>query len=332
MRRILALALVSGCGSDSTPMNCPAGETCSDMYPAMTFSGSLLGENDKPGAPLKVGLEGTQRIKVLANPDDVVGVLAFRAASSGAAVTTGQLVPPNVTVLGSSQGSAYLRILDPTPGKELLYGRTLIEVVPVASVDIRPRTYQNDLSDKAFAADKSAQWVMFAGGTEDVVTRLFDASGNRLADEGVFLGVSGPPLVLAGAQPNWDTVSLTASKNAGSQGTLKIRTSDATNRDQMIDIVTAVDQIIRVDATGATTDPSTPAKVGDARTYCFRALNNGRLVAAVTWLPPALSNAVATGTSQAKNCVTITGSAVGTGILTVTAENKSMTYTMMFTQ
>ncbi|HKA91894.1 MAG TPA: hypothetical protein VKE22_29730 [Haliangiales bacterium] len=302
------------------------------MYPDLAFRGSKLGESDAAGPPLKVGVQGTQKIKVLANPDDVVGILAFRAASSGAAISTGQLVPPNVTVLGNSQGGAYLRILDPTPGKDLLLGRTLIEVAPIASADIRPQTYQNDLSDMAFAADKSAKWVLFAGGTENVVVRLFDGSGNRLADEGVFLGVSGPPLVLAGAQPNWDTVDLMATKNAGSQGTVKIRTSDAQNRDQNLDIVTAVDQIIRVDATGATTDPSTPVKVGDMRTYCFRAMNNSRLVAGVTWLPPALANAVAAATSQAKNCVTITGTTSGTGILTVTAENFPKTFTLNFTR
>jgi hypothetical protein len=300
------------------------------MYPSMTFVGSRLGEDAAPGPPLKVAVGGRQIIKVLASPEDVVGVLAFRAASSGPAVTLGDLAPPNVTVLGNSQGTAYLRILDPTLGTQLLFGRAQIDVVPIASVDVRPATYQTDTADSAFAADVHAQWVMFAGGTENMVVRLFDAQGNRLADESVFLGVSGGPLALAGASPNWDTLSIAALTGAGSQGTLSVRTGDAGNHDQQIDLVTTVDQILRVDATGATADPSTPVKARVPTTYCFRAVNNNRLVAGVTWLAPALSNATAAASSQAPNCVTIQGTAPGPGILTVTAQNRSMTWQMTF--
>jgi hypothetical protein len=307
------------------------------MYPEMTFRGSKLGDKDAAGAPLKLAIGGKQTIMVLASPQDTVGVLSFRAASSGAAITAGQLLPPNVTVRGNSEGSAYLRILSPTTGQDLLFARTLIDVVSIASVDVRPKSYSNDLADMEFAADDTVHWVMFTGTgptgarTEDMVVRLFDASGNRVADEGVFLGVSGPPLVLAGAQATWDTVTITASPGGASQGQLSIQTSDNVNRDQDIDIVTSVDQIIRVNAINATADPSTAIKIGDLHTYCFRALNGGRLVAGANWLFAA-SNAAIQPTSQAKNCVTLKGTATGAGLLTVSAELQPRTFNLSITQ
>jgi hypothetical protein len=186
---------------------CPDGEVCSVSVGGFSF----LGPSGRDGL-LHVARGGTERLIVLdLTPPPgatTVGTMRpFDAASSDPSVLgIDALAPPSVTVRGSADGVARLRILE--PGTELLLDSVVVTVEDVD--EIRITTPESTL-----LAPRRSVGAQAAGGTMELGVELIGTSGTQLWDDSMRVQIAG--LRADGSVPDVGAVLVSVDRTVASR-------------------------------------------------------------------------------------------------------------------
>jgi len=332
--RLALVMVLAACGSPKCELQgdrasndgaCPAGETCSASVKGLDFRGAGLGDRLGFGwgagawvPPIAVG--GEQTIEVDTMKDEPYpGSFDARTAPAGQleAVAT----PPTVALKALAPGKAWLRIV--LRGTDTLLDRVELEAAPIDVVALRA-------SD--FYGGEDVPLAVLVGRPADLTFALRDAAGHRLVDVGLALGSTAG---VTTERRGWDTFRVTTTA-AGSVD-LPVSAGGAV-RTVALSSVTAVDAIDVAEATPGCTE----AKGGPITTrvdldvfVCVRPRAGDALVVTdIEVTQPSVASAYVYrdfGDEFPPGLVVVHGTAVGTGVMTVTAGGASTDVTVIVT-
>lgn len=229
------LFLAVGSGSEGERAEtgvCPPGETCTDdMESGLYFRGPSFADGwfDADVHPMAVG--GRQTITI--DPVDLLTSLYdFDADCSSPAFTVASLAPPLVTVKAMSEGSAYLRILE--PGTDLLYDRLLINALQVSRVTVSHST--------SFLAPTPSTDLHYGGTPMTFMVRIYSGE-TRLIDEDVIFEAADATSVASVTQSSWDLATVRATQGATSLA-VRARAADGTSGERIVPLAWEIDEIL----------------------------------------------------------------------------------------
>lgn len=303
----------ANCWSGDCEPTCPAGETCSPDTPSgLHFSGAPLFDRFD-GGPRTTAAGGVQRIGVLRS-----STLGDYFESSFDAVTTdafevAELSPPEVDVLATSEGSGYLRILE--PGTDNLYDRVELHAAAVEVIEMTPAG--KAWVDSGVPVDG---WSLLAGTEVQIGVRLRGSDpGDALVDESMTVDVKSGAAPGADSQV-WDVVNVIP--DASGEVTLQATLGDGTAHVQIFPISEKVDEIVRA---MSYLDPGeTPVVSPKAQAvFCFRAMDGDLAVAGLAWT---FSTDADVEVEPLDSCAIVTPTALGPHTLTVQAGGQELLF------
>lgn len=289
----MVLGSLAGClteGERAASGRCPIGEICSPATPSgLLFAGPSFGD-------VRFGSFGVHDTAVGGVQDvtvEGIGKLPFAALSTNGAITVDAPIANTVRLHGVAAGDALLRIVE--PGTDALYDRVTVLAGAIDRIDLGAATRE--------LLDQPEQIALLEGASVDLVAQLYDASGNRLVDEG--LTIEGAVERLA-----WDTATVQAQRP---EAVLTITAGDRPPVAVSLPVVAGIDEIV------ADLSQATPAPLaGESTLICFDGHAGDRTVVGMTW------TVTATGADRSvalfgRNCLSV--SRMTAGRVTVHAES-----------
>jgi hypothetical protein len=258
-RAVLLLLVLSACGvpGEGAQMRfCPEEEVCADPPDAIHgLSFTIVSPSREwiTFGQVAVGSTATVTVSEAGLSGDPPFVQPFDATSGGRAFDVVGLAPPVVRVHAASEGTAYLRILE--PNSQRLYERIEIRTAAVRRLVLSAFTQAtNSVSPRP-----SLPVVLWAGATVPLTVVLEDDFGEAVVDEG--LAIQG------GRQQAWDTIEVDGPTDFAAT------TSAGLTLAQRIETTQTVDEIALVST----------LHLANETIACFRALSGGALVVGAPW-------------------------------------------------
>ena len=291
---------------------CPEGEVCSDLTPSgLLFVGDgIFRGGSEDLSPTAVG--GVQRF-VLAD----IGALPFAVETTGAIVAE---VDPtsarSVLVTAVESGGGYLRVVDPDG---LLYDRIWLETANVSHATFEAF----HVGDLLFVDGPGAFWnggratarLTAWAGERVVIDRTMTVSSGVAAEVEPLLGDDGTPR-------NWDAFVVTGLMNGDVSVAAVI---GGVTRDVPIRVVSDTDEIVP-----ALEIFAPPATIHGNATFCFAAIDGGRVVVGAPWsfdVDGALVSA--TGSTEVEECVFVEPLGAGRATIEVTGGTATRVFESM---
>jgi hypothetical protein len=282
---------------------CPAGETCSPSTPqGLHFGGAQTCRSTLSAVPLTTAVGGTQTITITG-----LNGLPFTVAVGGDAFTAVASADESVAITGVHDGSAELRILEPTTGQ--LYDRVSLDVATAtqARLDVCGGWWFDE-------APSHAIWV---GSKEALQVQLQPSGGGLLADESMSIAL--PP---SSTSYEWDSFT-PASLAAGALAVDVTLTSGAT-------LTATGDVVDHADAiTFAPTFPTPPSAglaLGDSAFYAFTASLAGEAINGVPFTASTDAPLSIPPSGVIGDVVDVDAVAIGDGHLTISAGGAQATF------
>lgn len=195
---------------------CPTGEVCSAETPlGLEFVGTAVaGELFADQGPYPTAITGTQDITLrwdeFGTGDFTPLTIPYAAEiESGGALSVVSTDHATVTVRGASDGSAYLRVVDPTTGE--LFDRYVVSAAPVTGAEVVPADVE-ELADAsapiAFPAASAQIGIALYGSAADDTSRVVDTS-MAVTSQGA-VRAAWDTIAIAGATAGSATIAVTA--------------------------------------------------------------------------------------------------------------------------
>jgi hypothetical protein len=320
---LLCLASNSTEGGDRANGGCPEDEVCSPDTPnglyfaSPAVGDSDLGQLDEPGV---IATGGTRTVKVFRD-DDADDAFSGFAVTVPSADYHAEVAGAGFVARGDAAGDALYRLVD--PANDELYDRITLRfadvddalVVPVGIDVVGDRELHEATPPIAVAFHTARARNRFA-------VALVDAADNRLADEGMTLGL---PEGFQVDGDQWDRVEVVGDVPAG-QYVLSVTAGGSGAIGAFVDLVDTVDDIVWVAGMAASEQASPDAGVvkDDTARFCFRAVREGHPVVGAPFAYAVTSGLEVSGTPGA--CVTLVGKATGQNTLTVSVGEVSVPF------